>query len=123
MNGEIEFVDLTNRVRDIVSRSLVRNGLVHVFAPHATGLLVLTENEHGLLEDIRVFLKTLILRDSPYAHQLNAHSHLRSPLLPPDKTLPLVDGVVELGKRQSLVFVETDVHPRKRILIVQVAGQ
>ena len=121
--GEIEFVDLTDRVRDIVSRSLVPNGIVHVFAPHATGLLVLIENEHGLLEDIRVFLETLIPRNSQYAHQLNAHSHLRSLLLPPDKTLPLVDGVVELGKWQSLVFVETDVHPRKRMLIVQVMGK
>jgi secondary thiamine-phosphate synthase enzyme len=82
-----------------------------------------TENEHGLLEDIRVFLETLIPRNSQYAHQLNAHSHLRSLLLPQDKTLPLVDGVVELGKWQSLVFVETDVHPRKRMLIVQVMGK
>ena len=77
--GEIEFVDLTDRVRDIVSRSPVRNGLVHVFAPHATGSLVLTENEHGLLEDIRAFPETLIPRNSPYAHQLNAHSHLPCP--------------------------------------------
>jgi secondary thiamine-phosphate synthase enzyme len=96
--GEIELVDLTDRVRDIVTRSLVRNGLAHVFAPHATGLLVLTENEHGLLEDIRAFLETLIPRDNPYAHQFNAHSHLRSLPFPPDKTLPLIDGVVELGK-------------------------
>jgi len=101
----------------------MRNGLAHVFAPRATGSLVLTENEHGLLEDIRAFLETLIPRNSPYAHQLNAHSHLRSLLFPPDKTLPLVDGVVELRNWQSLIFVETDVDPRKRTLIVQVIGQ
>jgi secondary thiamine-phosphate synthase enzyme len=121
--GEIEFVDLTDRVRDIVLRSLVRNGLAHVFAPRATGSLVLTENEHGLLEDIRAFLETLIPRDNPYAHQFNAHSHSRPLLFPPDKTLPLIDGVVELGKWQSLIFVETDVQPRKRTLIVQMIRQ
>jgi len=122
-NGEIEFVDLTEKVLDMVSRSLVRNGLVHVFAPHATGLLVLTENEPSLLEDIRVFLENLIPKDKPYVHQSNAHSHLRSLLFPPDKTLPVMDGHVEFGTWQSLIFVETDVHPRKRTIIVQVIGQ
>lgn len=121
--GEIEFVDVTDKVRDIVSRSRVDNGLVHVFAPHATGLLVLTENEHGLLEDIKAFLETLIPRDKPYAHPSNAHSHLRSVLLPPDKTLPIIDGRVKLGTWQSLIFVETDVSPRRRTIIIQVIGQ
>ena len=121
--GEIEFVDLTDRVRDIVSRSHVTNGLVHVFAPHATGIMILTENEHGLLEDVKAFLETLIPRDKAYAHPSNAHSHLRSVLLPPDKTLPIIDGRVELGTWQSLIFVETDVHPRKRTIVVQVIGQ
>jgi len=116
-------VDLIDRVRGIVSRSLVRNGLVHVFSPHATGLLVLTENEHGLLEDIRVFLETLVPRDKPYTHQFNAHSHLRSLLFPTDKTLPLIDGHVELGTWQPLIFAETDAHPRKRTTVVQVIGR
>ena len=121
--GEIEFVDVTDRVRDIVSRSLVSNGLVHVFAPHATGIMILTENEHGLLEDIKAFLEKLIPRDKPYAHPSNAHSHLRSVLLPPDKTLPIVSGRVELGTWQSLIFVETDIRPRRRTIIIQVFGQ
>ena len=121
--GEIEFVDVTDRVLDIVSRSLVSNGLVHVFAPHATGIMILTENEHGLLEDVKAFLETLIPRNKTYDHPSNAHSHLRSILLPPDKTLPIIDGNVELGTWQSLIFVETDVHPRRRTLIIQVIGK
>ena len=121
--GEIEFVDVTDRVRDIVSRSLVSNGLVHVFAPHATGIMILTENERGLFEDVKAFLETLIPRNKTYDHPSNAHSHLRSILLPPDKTLPIIDGNVELGTWQSLIFVETDVHPRRRTLIIQVIGK
>jgi len=121
--GEIEFVDVTDRVRDIVSRSLVSNGLVHVFAPHATGIMILTENERGLFEDVKAFLETLIPRNKTYGHPSNAHSHLRSILLPPDKTLPIIDGNVELGTWQSLIFVETDVHPRRRTLIIQVIGK
>ncbi len=121
--GEIEFVDLTDKVREVVSRSHVSNGFVHVFAPHATGILILTENDSNLLQDIRAFLERLMPQDGSYAHPSNAHSHLRSVLLPPDRTLPIIDGHVELGTWQSLLFVETDVHPRKRTIIIQVIGQ
>ena len=58
-----------------------------------------------------------------YQHPSNAHSHLRSMLLPPEKTLPVIDGHVELGTWQSLLFVETDVYPRQRILIIHIIGE
>jgi len=121
--GEIEFIDLTDQIQAAVAKSRIRNGVVHVFAPHATGVLILTENEYGLLEDIRAFLEKMVPRNKRYSHPSNAHAHLRSVLLPPDRTLPVVDGRVEFGTWQSLMFVETDVHPRRRTVIVQVLGE
>jgi secondary thiamine-phosphate synthase enzyme len=121
--GEIDFTDLTDKVQEAVSRSGVKNGLVHVFAPHATGILILTESEHGLLSDIKTFLEKVIPRDGAYRHPSNAHAHLRSVLLPPDKTVPVIDGRVEFGTWQSIVFVETDVHQRRRTVIIQVIGE
>jgi secondary thiamine-phosphate synthase enzyme len=120
--GEIEFVDLTDRVREAVSVSGVRNGLVHVFAPHATGVLILTENEYGLLGDIQALLEKLVPKHGSYGHPSNAHSHLRSVLFPPDRVVPVVDGRAEFGTWQSLLFVETDTHPRRRTVIIQVIG-
>lgn len=121
--GEIDFFDLTDRVERVVRDSGVKNGLVHVFAPHATGILILTEYEPSLESDIRNFLENLVPKRGSYQHPSNAHSHLRSMLLSPDKTLPIVDGHVALGTWQSLVFVETDVYPRQRTVIVQVIGE
>jgi secondary thiamine-phosphate synthase enzyme len=121
--GEIDFIDLTDMVQSAVEKSGVRNGIVHVFAPHATGVLILTENDSALLEDTRTFLEELVPRSKDYSHPSNAHAHLRSMLLPPDKTLPVVDGEVEFGTWQSLLFVETDVYPRKRTIIIQVVGE
>jgi secondary thiamine-phosphate synthase enzyme len=120
--GEIDFTDLTDVVQGVVSKSGVKNGLVHVFAPHATGVLVLTENEYGLLSDIKAFLEKVIPKHEHYRHPSNAHSHLRSMLLPPDKNMPIIDGHVEFGTWQSLIFVETDVYPRKRTVVIQVLG-
>lgn len=121
--GEIEFTDLTDRVQAAVAKSGIKNGFVHVFAPHATGVIILTENERGLLEDIRKFLEMTVPRNRGYAHPSNAHSHLRSMLLPPDRTLPVIGGRVEFGTWQSLMFVETDVYPRTRKVIIQVMGE
>ena len=121
--GEIDFIDLTDKVREAVSQSGVKNGIVHVFAPHATGILILTENEYNLLEDIKAFLERIIPKHGAYRHPSNAYSHVRSMLLPPDKTLPVIDGRVEFGTWQSILFVETDVHPRRRTVIIQVLGE
>ena len=121
--GEIDFIDLTERVQEIVSKSQVTNGIVHVFAPHATGVIVLTENDWNLLEDIKRILEKLVPKEAAYRHPSNAHSHLRSMFLPPDKTLPVIEGRVTLGSWQSLLYVETDVHPRRRTVIVQVFGE
>lgn len=120
--GEIDFVDLSDTVKTAVENSGITNGIVHVFAPHATGILLLTENDDALLRDIETFITELVPRKKDYNHPSNAHSHLRSMLLPPDKTLPIIDGAVEFGTWQSLLFVETDIYPRKRTILIQILG-
>ena len=121
--GAIEFVDLTSWVQDAVAKTGLKNGLVHIFAPHATGILVLTENDPALLRDIKIFLEKLVPELDSYNHPSNAHAHLRSMLLPPDKTLPVVNGEIAFGTWQSLMYVETDVYPRKRTIIIQTIGE
>jgi len=121
--GEIDFVDLTDMLGSVVAKSGIKNGIVHVFAPHATGILILTENDYPLLKDIELFLENLVPRHKDYNHPSNAHAHLRSMMFPPDKTLPIINGVVEFGMWQSLLFVETDVYPRKRTILIQVMGE
>jgi secondary thiamine-phosphate synthase enzyme len=119
----ISYVDLTDKVVEIAGLSGIQNGVVHVFAPHATGVLILTENDYALLEDIKFFLEKLVPKNRNYSHPSNAHAHLRSMLLPPDKTLPVVDGQVAFGTWQSLLYIETDVSPRERTIIIQVMGE
>ena len=121
--GEIDFLDLSDKIQEEVTSSDIKNGIVHIFAPHATGILILTENDDALLNDIKALLEELAPKQKAYQHPSNAHSHLRSVLLPPDKTIPIIDGKVTFGTWQSLLFVETDVYPRKRTVIIQVLGE
>jgi len=121
--GEIELIDLTGKVRAVVKKSGVKNGLIHVFAPHATGVLILTEHEPNLDRDVKDFLERIVPKHGHYRHPSNAHSHLRSMLLSPDKTIPIMQGEPVFGTWQSLVFVETDVYPRQRTIIMTVIGE
>ena len=122
-NGEIDFVDISKKIQEAVSAAQVKNGIAHVFAPHATGILILTENDQPLLSDIEAFLEAIAPKSRSYNHPSNAHAHLRSALFQPDRTLPIINGNVEFGTWQSLLFVETDVYPRKRTVIIQVIGE
>lgn len=121
--GEIDFIDLSDGIRDSVLDSKVKNGFVHVFAPHATGVIILTENDPALLDDIKDFLRKIVPGNRSYNHPSNAHAHLRSMLFSPDKIIPVIDGHVAFGTWQSILFVETDVYPRQRTVIVQIMGE
>ncbi|MEM2926894.1 MAG: secondary thiamine-phosphate synthase enzyme YjbQ [Candidatus Bathyarchaeia archaeon] len=120
--GPADFIDLTDRILEVVGKSGIREGIIHVFAPHATGALVINEFTEDLQEDIRNLLEELAPRGNRYRHPWNAHSHLRSLILGSSQTIALMDGKPLLGTWQSVFFIETDTHPRQRTIIVQVMG-
>lgn len=126
--GEIDLVDVTHEVERIVEESGIQNGQVLVFVPGATGGAIITiEHESGLLEDFKRILKELIPKGAGYLHDRiddNAHSHLRASLLGgASECFPVVDGrLVRGGTWQQIFFVELDVRPRHRRVVVQVMG-
>ena len=124
--GEIDLVDITAEVEKIVEESGIENGHVLVFVPGATGAIVTIEHESGLLEDFKRILRELVPKGRGYLHDRiddNAHSHLRATLLGASECFPVVDGRLIRGTWQQIFFVELDVRPRHRRVIVQVIGE
>jgi len=124
--GEIDLVDITAEVEGVVEESGIQNGHVLVFVPGATGAIVTIEHESGLLEDFKRALKELIPKGAGYLHDRidnNAHSHLRATLLGASECFPVIDGRLVRGTWQQIFFVELDVRPRHRRVIVQVVGE
>ncbi|WP_324736481.1 secondary thiamine-phosphate synthase enzyme YjbQ [Thermococcus sp. SY098] len=124
--GEIDLVDITHEVERFVEESGITNGQVLIFVPGATGAVVTIEHESGLLEDFKRILKELVPKGQGYKHDLidnNAHSHLRASLLGPSLVLPIIDGELVRGIWQQIFFVELDVRPRKRRIILQAIGE
>jgi len=124
--GEIDLVDITRDVEEVVRDSGIQNGQVLVFVPGATGAIVTIEHESGLLEDFKRALRELIPKGAGYLHDRiddNAHSHLRATLLGASECFPVVDGRLVRGTWQQIFFVELDVRPRHRRVVVQVMGE
>jgi thiamine phosphate synthase YjbQ (UPF0047 family) len=68
------------------------DGLLHVFAPHATAGLALMELGSGSEPDLGELLDRLLPRDDPYRHRHGSPGHGADHLLPvlvsPSMTLP-----------------------------------
>ncbi|MCM8747434.1 secondary thiamine-phosphate synthase enzyme YjbQ [Thermomicrobium sp. CFH 73360] len=126
--GRDQMLDVTRQVREVVQASGIRDGLVCVFVAHSTAALSVSEYEPGLVQDIRITAERLAAEHADYAHNRlnaddNAHSHLRSLVIGPSVTVPLVDGALTLGTWQRIVLLDFDTHPRTRTLWVQVLGE
>ncbi|HEX6843562.1 MAG TPA: secondary thiamine-phosphate synthase enzyme YjbQ [Actinomycetota bacterium] len=102
-------VDLTDRVRAFAA-SVGEDGLVHVFAPHATAGLALIETGSGTEADLEAVLERLLPRDERYTHRHGSAGHGGDHVLPafiaPSLTVPVVGGELGLGVWQSVVLVD-----------------
>ena len=124
---EGEIVDITDRIRGIIDEAELDNGVAFLFVPGSTGALTTIEYEPGLLSDFPNALERLVPRGIPYEHEKrwhdgNGHSHVRASLLGPDLSVPFQKRKLLLGAWQQIIFVELDVKPRDRTIIVQLIG-
>jgi secondary thiamine-phosphate synthase enzyme len=124
--GESEVVDLTERVRAVLSKSGIEEGLVHVFAPGATAGITTIEYEPGCVKDLQDALERVAPRRAHYDHNArwgdgNGFSHVRAAMMGPSLTVPVAGGALVLGTWQQVILVDHDNHPRERRLVVTIS--
>ena len=127
-NGDVDIVDITSDVQDVISKSKIKDGIVCVFVPGSTGTITSIEYEPGLMKDFPRALEKIAPKDVHYDHHEtwhddNGHSHVRASLMGPSTTFPIKNGKLIHGTWQQLVFVELDTGPRNRNIIVQIVGE
>ncbi len=116
-------VDITDRVRAVVRGSGVQNGLVSVYAQGATAAIMIQENwDDSVQTDVVNLLRKLIpcgvwLHD---AQDGNGDAHLKSGLVGPSETVPLIDGKLGLSTWQNIFFCEFDGPRGDRRVVVSV---
>jgi secondary thiamine-phosphate synthase enzyme len=117
-----ELVDITERVREAVKRTGVREGVAHLWSFHTTcGLTVNEGADPDVARDIEWKLAELVPYDEPgYRHaEGNSDSHLKTSIVGPGATLLVSDGELVLGTWQAVFLAEFD-GPRLRRVGIQV---
>jgi secondary thiamine-phosphate synthase enzyme len=89
------------------------DGLLHVFAPHATAGLVVMELGSGSDEDVMEALDRLLPRDDRWRHRHGSPGHGADHVLPllaaPSLTVPVIGGRLALGTWQSIALLDPNV--------------
>ncbi|MBO0856056.1 MAG: YjbQ family protein [Nocardia sp.] len=97
-----------------------RDGLLHIFVPHATAGIALIELGAGSDDDLLTALRDLLPADDRWRHAHGSHGHGRSHVMPaliaPFATVPVLAGEMALGMWQSVAFVDLNVdNPIRRV--------
>ncbi|MEQ8837725.1 MAG: secondary thiamine-phosphate synthase enzyme YjbQ, partial [Lacipirellulaceae bacterium] len=114
-------------VTQVIQKSGISTGVVHVFNVGSTGAVGTIEFEPGLEEDMPAILDKLIPPSRDYGHERawhdgNGHSHLQATWLGPAVSVPVSGGQPVLGTWQQIFHLECDVKPRSRTVVVTVMG-
>jgi secondary thiamine-phosphate synthase enzyme len=126
--GEGDMIDMTSQLSNIVKESKIKNGAVTIFVSGSTAAVTTIEYESGLIHDFPEMLSRIVPKDLEYEHDNtwhdgNGHSHIRSSLIGPNITIPIIDGKLTLGTWQQVVLLEMDTRSRNRTVILQIMGQ
>ena len=119
---------VTDLTDDVMSFCRGRgDGLLHVFAPHATAGVALMETGSGSEADLVAALDHLLPRDERYRHAHGAKGHGADHLLPvlvsPSLVLAVEGGRPVLGTWQRVVLVDLNTdNPRRRVRFAFLSG-
>ena len=126
----MQLVNITDRINEIVRKSGIRDGLVHLQSLHTTTAVFLNEWQDALLHDVKSFLDEMVSRENGWRHndpqysdceRRNADSHLRGMLMGQTLCLQVRNSAVLLGTWQSIILAEFD-GPRSRSMSILVSG-
>lgn len=132
---QFEIINISKAVQTAVHESKIQSGVVVISTPHTTAGIKLNHYEPLLLQDMMRVLHRLAPQDVSYNHDLfelkqgvstgersNGHAHIKAFLLGASVSLPIQNGQVVLGDRQSILFVECD-GGRKRRVDISIVGE
>ena len=120
-----EVTDITDAAEEFVSGQ--GDGLLNVFAPHATAGVALMETGSGSERDLVDALRRVLPRDERYSHRHGSAGHGADHLLPalvsPSVSVPVRDGRLMLGTWQRVVLIDLNPdNPRRTVRLSFLSG-
>jgi secondary thiamine-phosphate synthase enzyme len=120
----IEFVDITERINNIIRQSGIVEGACFISVPHTTAAVTINENsDPDVTRDILSKTSKLIPPDEGYAHsEGNSDSHIKSSLLGHSLSLIINENKLLLGIWQAVYFCEFDGPRNRQVYIKLILG-
>ena len=116
-----EFINITDKVEDLVRRSGITEGFVLVSAMHITAGVYVNDAEEGLIADIEEWLEQLAPYRPDYRHhatgESNGDAHLTSLLVHHEVIVPITSGKLDFGPWQQIYYAEFDGQRKKRVIL------
>ena len=118
-----EILDITEKVKEIVKKSNIKEGICIIYCPHTTSAILINENaDSDVKKDILKKLSSLIPENEGYLHsEGNSDAHIKSSILGNEKTIIINDNNVILGTWQGIYFFECD-GPKQRKVLIKIIG-
>ena len=77
--NQIEFLNITTQVQNVISKSKIKEGMVLVNAMHITASVYINDAENGLINDYQKWLKRLAPMDVKlYEHNLTGEDNIET---------------------------------------------
>lgn len=120
--------DITAQVAAVVDGITMDKGLCHIFCPHTSASLILSENyDPDVKVDIEMYLASLVQDGDPrFTHTLEGEddmaAHLRTLLTQSSLTIPICNQALGLGRWQGICFYEHRYQHHSRTVIVTLSG-
>lgn len=118
-----EFINITEKVRQAVRDSGVKEGLCLVNAMHITASVFINDDESGLHADYEEWLEKLAPHEpvSKYRHNRtgedNGDAHLKRQVMGREVVVAITQGDLDFGPWEQIFYGEFDGGRRKRALI------
>ncbi|ADG83225.1 hypothetical protein Tfer_3246 [Thermincola ferriacetica] len=121
-----EYINITGKVKEILGRSGIREGMALVSAMHITAGVYVNDAEEGIIQDIDNMLEEIAPFGPDYLHHRtgedNGDAHLKSILVHHQVIVPVTNGRLDLGPWQEIYYAEFDGRRRKRV-VVKIIGE
>lgn len=118
-------VDITDQVKSVIRQSGVSDGLVSVYAQGATAAIMIQENWDESVQTDVIHLLQKMIPNGVWEHDKqdgNGDAHLKSGLVGPSESIPVINGEPGLSTWQNIFFCEFDGPREERHIVVTVLG-
>jgi secondary thiamine-phosphate synthase enzyme len=126
-DNRVELINITNKVREVLKESGIKEGLCLVNAMHITASVFINDDESGLHQDYKEWLEELAPHEpvSQYAHngfEDNADAHLKRQVMGREVVVAVTDGELDFGPWEQIFYGEFDGRRKKRVM-VKIIGE